>query len=80
MLPITLPVYVYDEATASAESMGIETNITDSDIQDARFYHIDHITSYPLEGGGSIGVIASGGSQMLSPMSMDELQELIEND
>jgi len=81
MLKVDIPIYFHTKETALKEELGLEEVIEDMRVDYITFYNIDYVESdldpetyKPL----NRAIIMSSGKALLSPLSKEEVVELID--
>lgn len=81
MFKVVLPIYCHTKETFNQEELGLEIDYSSMRIELITFYHIDFVELSVDEDcslNGRTGIISSG-KYMESPLSIDEVNELIED-
>ena len=81
MLKVEIPIYFHTKETALKEELGLEEIIEDMRVDYVTFYSIDYVESYlDLETYRPLNktIIVSSGKALLSPLSKEEVVELID--
>ena len=78
-LPITIPVFFHSDETETAEKIGIEYTVDQSEIRDVTFYVVDAVSTYiDHEDDKKVyGRVYSNGSQYITSISYPRLIELL---
>lgn len=77
-LPVTLPILIHTESSASMNKLGISYDISDSDVRDMVFFNINGIMAY-TDGNYSLpspySEVHANGSEYICALSIDELKK-----
>lgn len=76
-MKVKIPVFFNTDETLQLEDLGIESNLADCELRDVTFYNINYISPY-LDKDNTYTTIASNGTSFISPLSTDEVENLIE--
>lgn len=74
---IIIPIYYNTESTTTLNDLGIEYNLSDCDIRDVIFLHINVIGRY-IEDDIEGTTIYANGREFISPLKINEVKELYE--
>lgn len=77
-MKITLPIYFNTKETSEADRARIDINLSDCEIKDVNFYHIDAVSDYEDEHNNKIiSSIHASGSRWICPLTKEEVDEKI---
>lgn len=74
---VIIPIYYNTESTKTLNDLGIEYNLSDCDIRDVIFLHINVIGRY-IEDDIEGTTIYANGREFISPLKINEVKELYE--
>jgi hypothetical protein len=74
---VIIPIYYNTESTKTLNDLGIEYNLSDCDIRDVIFLHINVIGRY-IEDDIEGTTIYANGREFISPLKINEVRKLIE--
>jgi hypothetical protein len=74
---VIIPIYYNTESTKTLNDLGIEYNLSDCDIRDVIFLHINVIGRY-IEDDIEGTTIYANGREFISPLKINEIRKLIE--
>lgn len=80
MKPLTIPIFVNNDLTSTDEKLGMnKTTLKDCDLRPYTFHSVSVVSDYTEEETGVLCArIFSGGDAFVTPLTREEVNELIE--
>ena len=77
-IPVTLPIFIHTDETASLNSLGIAVDIAECEVREMVFFNINAISAYTddrYDFPSPFSVVHVNGSDYICAMSIDKLKQ-----